>query len=145
MSFLKATTLATVLLCGMAGIDAVHAAGDLTTKPERLADLIMGSEQSDYSFSEKSYQLQTGSSDRLNVISNGQKECAFQAPQFMQSIYLRKVEAGGIEVKAVMLTELEFEDAGQAEMFFVPIKPGSYPYFCKGLESKGMQGEFVVK
>jgi plastocyanin len=63
----------------------------------------------------------------------------------MQSIYLRKVEAGGIEVKAVMLTELEFEDAGQAEMFFVPIKPGSYPYFCKGLESKGMQGEFVVK
>lgn len=145
MSFLKATTLAVVLVGGMAGLDRVQAAGDLTTKPERLPDLVMGSEQSDYSFSEKNYQLQTGSSYRLKVIANGQKECAFQAPQFMQSIYLRKVEAGGIEVKAVMLTELEFEDAGQAEMFFVPIKPGRYPYFCKGLESKGMQGEFVVK
>lgn len=145
MSFLKATTLAAVLVCGMAGIDTVKAAGDLTTKPERLADLVMGSEQSDYSFSEKSYQLQTGSSYRLKVISGGQKECAFQAPQFMQSIYLRKVEAGGIEVKAIMLTELEFEDAGQAEMFFVPIKPGRFPFFCKGLEGKGMQGEFVVK
>jgi uncharacterized cupredoxin-like copper-binding protein len=145
MSFLKATTLATVLVCGMAGIDTVNAAGDLTTRPERLAHLVMGSEQSDYSFSEKTYELDTGSSYRLKIISSGQKECAFQAPEFMQSIYLRKVEAGGIEVKAIMLTELEFEDAGQAEMFFVPIKPGRYPFFCKGLENKGMQGEFVVK
>lgn len=145
MSFLKATTLAVVLVSGMIGLDRVQAAGDLTTKPQRLPDLVMGSEQSDYSFTEKSYQLETGGSYRLKIISNGQKECAFQAPQFMQSIYLRKVETGGIEVKAVMLTELEFEDAGQAEMFFVPIKPGRYSYFCKGLESKGMQGEFIVK
>lgn len=145
MSFVKATTLAAVLLSGMIGLDRAQAAGDLTTKPERLPDLVMGSEQSDYSFSEKIYQLETGSSYRLKVISNGQKECALQAPQFMQSIYLRKVEAGGIEVKAIMLTELEFEDAGQAEMFFVPIRPGRYPFFCKGLESKGMHGEFVVK
>lgn len=145
MSFLKATTLAAVLVSGMAGLSTAQAAGDLTTKPVRLANLVMGSEESDYSFSEKKYELETGRAYRLKIIAGGQKECAFQAPAFMQSIYLRKVEAGGIEIKSVMLTELEFEDAGQAEMFFVPVRSGNYPYYCKGLESKGMQGEFVVK
>ena len=53
MSFLKATTLAVVLVSGMIGLDRVQAAGDLTTKPQRLPDLVMGSEQSDYSFTEK--------------------------------------------------------------------------------------------
>ena len=43
------------------------------------------------------------------------------------------------------LTELEFEDAGEAEIFFVPIKPGTFRFYAKGLEAKGMQGRFVVK
>ena len=37
------------------------------------------------------------------------------------------------------------EDAGEAEIFFLPIKPGSYPFYCKGLQNKGMEGRFVVK
>ena len=46
---------------------------------------------------------------------------------------------------AITLVELEFEDAGEAEIFFLPVKPGSYPFYCKGLENKGMEGRFVVK
>ena len=72
MSFLKATTLAVVLVSGMVGINTAQAAGNLTTKPERLANLVMGSEQSDYSFSEKKYELETGRSYRLKIIAGGQ-------------------------------------------------------------------------
>ena len=42
-------------------------------------------------------------------------------------------------------TELEFEDAGEAEIFFLPVKPGKYRFYAKGLEGKGMLGHFVVK
>ncbi len=77
---------------------------------------------------------------RLKIIASGQKEYAFQAPEFATSIFLRKVEAGGVEIKAITLTELEFEDAGEAEIFFVPIKPGKYRFYTKGL-----LGYFVVK
>lgn len=141
----KAVLLNLLLICSLVGFDQSHAAGDLTRRTQALPDLKFGSEQSDYAVSQKEYQLQTGVAYQLKVIADGQKECAFQAPEFAQSIFLRKVEAGGVEIKAVTLVELEFEEAGEAEIFFLPIKPGSYPFYCKGLQNKGMEGRFVVK
>jgi hypothetical protein len=142
----RKTLLLNLLFIGsLVGFDQSHAAGDLTRRTQALPDLKFGSEQSDYAVSQKEYQLETGVAYQLKVIADGQKECAFQAPEFSQAIYLRKIEAGGIEIKALGLVELEFEDAGQAEIFFLPIKPGSYPFYCKGLQNKGMEGRFVVK
>lgn len=145
MSLLRTLTLPAVLILGMVGFDSASAAGDLTRRSEALPDLVLGSEASDYSLSHSEYQLETGKAYQLKIISTGRKEYALQAPELATSIYLRKVEAGGVEIKAVTLTELEFEDAGEAEIFFVPIKPGKYRFFAKGLEGKGMQGVFVVR
>lgn len=145
MSPLRTLALPAVLILSMLGFDGVQAAGDLTRRTEALPDLLMGSEESDYSLSQTEYRLETGKAYQLKIISTGRKEYAFQAPEFATSIYLRKVEAGGVEIKAVTLTELEFEDAGEAEIFFVPIKPGKYRFYNKGLEGKGMQGTFVVR
>ncbi|MGL4315449.1 MAG: copper-binding protein [Pseudomonas sp.] len=145
MTTLKTLVLNFLLITSLIGFDKTFAAGDLTRRTQALPDLVMGSEQSDYSMSNKEYQLETGKAYQLKLISNGQKEYAFQAPEFATSIYLRKVEAGGVEVKAVTLTELEFEEAGEAEVFFVPIKPGKFRFYAKGLEGKGMQGWFIVK
>ena len=145
MSLLRTLSLPAVLILGMVGFDSASAGGDLTRRTEALPDLVLGSEASDYSLSHSGYQLETGKAYQLKIISTGRKEYAFQAPELATSIYLRKVEAGGVEIKAVTLTELEFEDAGEAEIFFVPIKPGKYRFYAKGLEGKGMQGMFVVR
>lgn len=145
MQSFKALMLPVLLIVSMIGVDSLQAAGDLSRRTEKLPDLVLGSEASDYSLSQAEYQLETGKAYQLKVIASGQKEYAFQAPEFATSIYLRKVEAGGVEIKAITLTELEFEDAGEAEIFFVPIKPGKFPFYAKGLEGKGMLGHFVVK
>ena len=145
MRVFKALLLPLLLFVSLIGLDKVHAAGDLTRKTTALPDLLLGSEASDYAMSQSEYRLETGKAYQLRIIASGQKEYAFQAPEFATSIFLRKVEAGGVEIKAVTLTELEFEDAGEAEIFFVPIKPGRYRYYAKGLEAKGMQGTFVVE
>jgi Tfp pilus assembly protein PilX len=145
MRVLKALLLPLLLIVSLIGLDKVHAAGDLTRKTTALPDLLLGSEASDYALSQSEYRLETGKAYQLRIIASGQKEYAFQAPEFATSIFLRKVEAGGVEIKAVTLTELEFEEAGEAEIFFVPIKPGRYRYYAKGLEAKGMQGTFVVE
>lgn len=144
MSFAKKLLLPLFAL-SLAGTQVASAAGDLTRRTESLPDLVLGFQDNDYAMSQQEYQLETGKAYQLKVVSTGLKEYAFQAPQFATSIYLRKVEAGGVEIKAITLTELEFEDAGEAEIFFVPIKPGRYPFFAKGLENKGMLGHFVVK
>ena len=123
----------------------VQAKGDLTRKPQALPDLVLGSEVSDYAMSQKSYQLETGKAYKLNIVSSGLKEYAIEAPDFFASIFLRKVEAGGMEIKATSLTQLEFEDAGEAEIYFVPVKPGNFRFFSRGLEGKGMEGEFIVR
>lgn len=123
----------------------VLAEGDLTRRPQALPDLVMGSDESDYYLSEKEYQLETGKAYKLAIVSNGQKEYALRAPEFFASIYLRKVEAGGMEIKAISLTELEFEDAAEAEIYFVPVKPGRFEFRIQGLEAKGMKGVFDVK
>ncbi|SEF96826.1 cupredoxin domain-containing protein [Marinobacterium lutimaris] len=122
-----------------------QAAGDLTTRPQELPDLILGDDVSDYSMSQKRYEMETGKAYSLKIISSGYKEYAIQAPEFFTSIFLRKVEAGDMEIKATTLTELEFEEASEAEIFFVPIKPGTYEFYSEGLENKGMVGEFVVE
>jgi hypothetical protein len=145
MPILKKLLLPVLLIASLIGFDNIYAAGDLTRRGTALPDLVLGNEQSDYSMSQLEYQLETGQAYQLKIIASGQKEYAFQAPEFATSIFLRKVEAGGVEIKAITLTELEFEDAGEAEIFFVPIKPGKYRFYAKGLEGKGMLGYFVVK
>lgn len=145
MRIFKALLLPLLLIISLLGVDQLHAAGDMTRRPVTLPDLVLGNDDSDYFMSQTEYQLETGQAYQLKIIASGQKEYAFQAPEFATSIYLRKVEAGGVEIKAVTLTELEFEEAGEAEIFFLPVKPGKYRFYAKGLEGKGMLGHFVVK
>lgn len=121
------------------------AEGDLTRRPTKLPELVLGTEDNRYHMSQKEYHLETGKSYKLEIISSGQTEYALQAPEFFASIFLRKVEAGDMEIKAVSLTELEFEQEAEAEIYFVPIKPGKFEFYAEGLEEKGMEGVFIVK
>ena len=121
------------------------AEGYLALKATELDDLVLGTEVSGYGMSNTEYQLETGKAYSLKIVSTGRKEYAFEAPEFFNFIWLRKVEAGDMEVKASHLYELEFETEAEAEIYFVPIKPGTYEYRARGLEHKGMVGQFVVK
>lgn len=142
---MKTTHFAAAIAATLALSGAAYAAGDMTLKPTELPELTVGQGDSGFGVSQKKYELETGKSYTLTIKSTGKKECAWQSPGLFQNIFLRKVEAGGMEIKAVMLTELEFEEEGEAEMFFVPIKPGTFAWYCKGMEERGMKGEFVVK
>jgi hypothetical protein len=121
------------------------AAGDLSTRPTRLPDLVLGTDDTGLGLSQKEYSLETGKSYRLKIISTGKHEYALVAPELFDNIWLRKVEAGGMEIKANRVFELEFEKAAQAEIFFVPIRPGNYRMHAKGLEQRGVVIMFNVK
>ncbi len=121
------------------------AEGDLALKPEKLPDMVLGLGEAGFGVSQKDFTLSTGKAYRLKIKSTGEKECAWQAPQFVNVIWLRKVEVSKVEIKASHLYEIEMEREGEAEIFFVPIRPGEYAWSCRGLESKGMAGRFIVK
>ena len=121
------------------------AEGDLALRPEKLPDMVLGLGEAGFGVSQKDFTLSTGKAYRLKIRSTGEKECAWQAPQFTNFIWLRKVEVNKVEIKASHVYEIEMEREGEAEIFFVPIRPGEYAWGCKGLESKGMAGRFIVK
>lgn len=121
------------------------AEGFLAGKPEKLPDLVIGTDDTGYGVSQKDFAMVTGKGYRLKIVSTGKKECAWVAPEFTAAIWLRKVEVKKVEIKVAQLNEIEMEDEGEAEIFFVPIKPGDYTWLCKGLEGKGVTGKLVVK
>ncbi|MEW5963438.1 MAG: copper-binding protein [Pseudomonadota bacterium] len=121
------------------------AEGFLAAKPEKLPDLVIGTDDAGYGVSQKDFAMVTGKGYRLKIVSTGKKECAWVAPEFAAAVWLRKVEVKKVEIKVAQLNEIEMEDEGEAELFFVPVKPGDYTWMCRGLEGKGVTGKLVVK
>ncbi|HEX6001203.1 MAG TPA: copper-binding protein [Hyphomicrobiaceae bacterium] len=134
-----------ILATALAAPSLAHADGYLALKPERLPDLEIGLGEAGYGVSQKEYTLSTGKAYRLKLKSTGQKECAWIAPEFSNFIWLRKIEVGHVEIKPSHVYEIEMEREGEAEIFFVPIRPGEYAWGCRGLEGKGLAGKFIVK
>ena len=64
---------------------------------------------------------------------------------FFRNIYIRKIEVGGVEIKVPALDEIEFEKGGEAELFFVAIRPGTFDFGPKGMIERGTVGKFIVK
>jgi len=122
-----------------------QAAGYLATKPIELETLVLGTNPIGFDVSVKEYNLETGQAYSLLIKSSGFQEYAIVAPEFFDFIWLRKIEAGGIEIKANSIYELEFENEGEAEIFFVPIRPGSYELYARGLKEKGTAVTINVK
>jgi hypothetical protein len=123
----------------------VLAEGDLADRPQKLPDLALGLGDTGYGVSQKDFALTTGKAYRLKITSTGNKPCAWEAPTFTNFMWLRKVEVNRVEIKASHVYEIEMEREGEAEIFFVPIRPGEYAWSCRGLEGKGMAGKFTVK
>ncbi|MGD1880665.1 MAG: hypothetical protein ACFB13_24585 [Kiloniellaceae bacterium] len=122
-----------------------QAEGYLATKPIELDELVLGTDPIGFNVSVKEYNLETGQAYSLLIKSSGYQEYAIVAPEFFDFIWLRKVEAGGLEIKANSIYELEFENEGEAEIFFVPLRPGTYELYARGLKEKGTVVTINVK
>jgi uncharacterized cupredoxin-like copper-binding protein len=140
---LAAFTLSIVVLCSSSAsaqlIDpAVH-------NVERLTPLQLGSDQNPASMEPREYKLKVGKGYRLKIAASDLNEYALVAPSFFRNIYIRKIEVGDVEIKAPTLDEIEFEKGGEAEMFFVAVRPGTFEFGPKGMMERGTVGKFIVE
>ena len=89
----------------------------------------------------REYRLKVGQGYRWKIKASDQSEYAFVAPAFFRNIWIRKVEAGDVEIKAAILDEIEFESGGEAELFFVAVRPGTYDFGSRGFDGTRTRGE----
>jgi hypothetical protein len=104
----RITTLAAASLLAMSGA-ASAIGGDLATQPIELEALQVGTGDNGFGMEPNEYQMQTGQSYRLKIQAVGWHECNWQAPRFFQNAWLRKIEAGNMEIKVAQLNELEMD------------------------------------
>ena len=93
----------------------------------------------------REYKLKVGKGYRLKISASDLNEYAFVAPAFFRNIYIRKIEVGDVEIKEPTLDEIEFEKGGEAELFFVAVRPGTFEFGPKGMMERGTVGKFIVE
>ena len=123
------------------------AKGDLAIKAKDIT-LQLGNEKNDYHIEPKNITLETGQAYEIEIIAQGYKNYTFMAPQFFQNVWIRRIEAEGVEIATQNITSIEFEDENEPielEIVVVPIRTGTYPFYVEGLESRGMVGQFIVQ
>jgi hypothetical protein len=112
---------------------------------ERLEPLHLGTEKDPASMEPREYKLKVGKGYRWKIVASDLNEYALVAPAFFRNIYVRKVEVAGVEIKAPTFDEIEFENGGEAELFFVAVRPGSFEFGPKGMMERGVVGKFIVE
>ena len=114
---------------------------------ERLEPLQLGTETDQAEMIPREYRLKVGQGYRWKIKASDLTEYAFVAPEFIRNVWIRKIEVGdpAVEIKAVTFDELEFERGGEAEIFFVAVRPGTFEYGPKGLMERGLVGKIIVE
>lgn len=119
-----------------------HAAGDLAARAERLAALELDAAEG---FSITEYTLETGVFYRWRIVSDGREEYKLLAPELFRNSWIEQVSIEDREVKPAGLHAVEFDDAGAIDIWFVPIRPGDYPFYIETLETQGFSGVMHVR
>lgn len=121
----------------------VVAAGNLAARAERLPELKIDGAKG---FSVTQYEIETGKFYRWRIVSDGRDEYKLRAPELMRNAWVEQVSIDDKEVKPMGgLYAVEFDDEGEIDVYFLPIRPGTYEYYVEGMKADGMLGTFVVK
>lgn len=143
MRRLLPAALALLALAALFG--AARAAGNLTKVTVRMETLQLGNAESDFFMAPKEYHIETGKYYRWPVQSSGRREYNIVAPELWRNCWIYQVKVGDKEIKVPALDELDFDTAGEEEVYFVPIKAGTYEFRSRGLEERGMVGKIIVE
>ncbi|MCP1200657.1 hypothetical protein [Notoacmeibacter sp. MSK16QG-6] len=70
--------------------------------------------------------LQSGAYYVMKITADGSAELALSGPEFFRAIWMNEIVINKIEVRPMAIDSLEFDDAGEATLSFIAIKPGRY-------------------
>lgn len=72
------------------------------------------------------YELKSGTYYRITIVADGSAELALSGGDFFRAIWVNEIIINDIEIRPMGVHSLEFDDAGEVELSFVAITPGTY-------------------
>ncbi len=137
-----------ILAAVLVSASMVWAGGDLSRQtPVQLKVLVgAGAGDNEFAFIPNTWNLETGKLYKVTLVNQGKVKHEWAAPEFTLTIWTRKVEVGGVEVKGV-INEIELQPGARADWYFVPIRVGEFEMACEieGHRKAGMVGKVIVK
>lgn len=103
-------------------------------------------ELTEFAFTPKDITLDAGQPYILEIVNKGSVKHEFTAGDFFGTVATRKAETAETEVKVPFFTEIEVFAGKTAELFLIPLIPGTYDLVCEieGHLEAGMYGSITV-
>ena len=91
------------------------------------------------------YELETGKQYSLVIAADGTAELAIHGADFFRNIWINEIIINDIEIRPLGVDSIEFDAAGEAEITFVTIRPGTFTLRIPGTSSEAQAATFNVK
>ena len=121
---------------------AAQAQSGLLTRPVELAPITLSAGAP---LAEAPYELESGKQYSLTIAADGSAELAIQGAEFFRNIWINEIIINDIEIRPLGLDSIEFDAAGEAEITFVTIRPGTFTLRIPGTSSDSQAAVFQVK
>ena len=109
---------------------------------QELAPLTLASGQP---VSEAPYELKSGTYYTITVVADGSAELALSGGDFFRAVWINEIIINDIEIRPMGVHSLEFDDAGEAEISFVAIVPGTYELSVPGTSGDSQKAVFTIR
>jgi hypothetical protein len=91
------------------------------------------------------YELKSGTYYRITIVADGSAELGLSGGDFFRAIWVNEIIINDIEIRPMGVHSLEFDDAGDVEMSFVAIAPGTYELRVPGTSSESQTAVFNIR
>ncbi|MBB4104411.1 hypothetical protein [Allorhizobium borbori] len=95
--------------------------------------------------SKEALKLKSGKYYTMEIKADGSQELALEGAGFFRAIWVNEIVIEGIEIRPLGVDSLEFDEAGEAEISFIAIKPGSYYLKVPGSKGDSQQVSITIE
>lgn len=94
---------------------------------------------------EAPWRLKSGTYYEFEIQGDGSQELALVGPEFFRAIWIDEIVVEGLEIRPLGLDSIEFDEAGEMEIGFIALKPGSYYLKVPGSTGDTQRLEIVIE
>ncbi len=89
--------------------------------------------------------LESGKYYEMEIVGDGSAELALSGAGFFRAIWVDEVVINDLEIRPLGLDSVEFDDAGEMEIGFIAIKPGTYRLAIPGSTGETQGVNITIK
>lgn len=121
---LKRALLMTLVAWPLAGVSSFALAqSGLVGKAVELPQITLSSGMP---LADAPLELTAGTYYEMILVADGSAEIAVSGAEFFRNMWIDEIVINDIEIRPLGLDSIEFDDEGEVEISFIPIKPGRF-------------------